>query len=562
MNCLLLVPLALALASPARAETMVAPAATFAVRFSRTVRSEPVTGRVFVAITRDGASEPRLQVGDITGAPFFGVDVSVLRPGDPVRITRATKGFPLPTLDALPPGDYWVQALLAVYTEFRRADGHVLWLHDDQWEGQAFNKAPGTLVSEPTRVHLDVGAGFDVRLDLTRVLPPVVVPPDDEFVKHEKIQSQLLTSFWGRPIYLGAVVLLPRGYEEHPDVLYPTVWCQDHFKLKAPFDFSREIEPESEEARRKRIERTEALGTGSELAQAWLGDSFPRMIAVNILHPTPYYDDSYAVNSANTGPYWDAIHTELMPYLERKYRMIPRSYARVTTGGSTGGWVALALQIYHPDVFGGVWSFYPDPVDFHRYEIVDLYADANAYTIARSDWVQQERPSERMPDGQANFTIRQETRLNSVQGSRLRGGGDYANWQAVWGPVAADGYPKPVWDEETGVIDHEVAEYWRAHDFDLTDYLMRNWSRIGPSLSGQLHVYNPDMDQFFLNLAVYHLEDFLRSAVPPAGATIVHGRPLKTHGWHPMSSAVLVREMADHVAAHAPADEPPVRWRY
>ncbi len=526
------------------------------------MRGEPATGRVFVAVTRDGDSEPRLQVGTLTGAPFFGVDVSGLRPGDPARITRTTAGFPLSTLDSLPPGDYWVQALLSVYTEFRRADGHTLWLHDDQWEGQQLNLAPGTLVSAPQHVHLDVGAGFKVRLDLTRILPPVVVPPDDEYVKREKIQSRLLTQFWGRPMFLGAVVLLPRGYAEHPEVRYPSIWWQTHFTQRAPFSFTRVPEQESDEQRRVRIARTDARETGWEFAEAWMSDSFPRMIAVNMLHPTPYYDDSYAVNSANTGPYWDAIGTELMPYLEAKYRMIPRSYARVTTGGSTGGWEALALQIYHPDVFGGAWSFFPDPVDFHRYEIVDLYADANAFTIARSDWVQQERPSERMPDGQVNFTIRQETKLNRVRGSRLRGGGDYANWQAVWGPTAADGYPKPVWDEETGVIDHEVAEYWRAHDFDLTDYLQRKWSSLGPSLWGQLHIYNPEMDQYFLNLAVYRLEDFFRSAIPAPNATILHGRPLKTHGWQPMSSAALVREMADHVAVHAPAEEPPERWRY
>ena len=551
-----------ALAAAADACEAAPPPAGFELRVDPSVRTETVTGRAFVAVTRDGATEPRLQVGELTGAPFFGVDVSGLRPGDTIRITRETPGYPLSSLDALPPDDYWVQAFLSVYSEFRRADGHTLWLHDDQWEGQQFNRAPGTLVSAPQRVHLDARAGFDLRLDLTQVLPAVAVPPDDEYVKREKIQSRLLTAFWDRPIYLGAVVLLPKGYDERPGVRYPSVWWQTHFTLQAPFGFTRESESESDEARRTRIERTEARETGFEFAQAWMSEGFPRMIAVNMLHPTPYYDDSYALNSANTGPYWDAIQTELIPYLETKYRMIPRSYARVTTGGSTGGWIALALQVYHPGVFGGAWSFYPDPVDFHRYEIVDLYRDANAFSIARSAWVEQERPSERMPDGQVNFTIRQETTLNRVRGSRLRGGHDYANWQAVWGPTAADGYPKPVWDEETGAIDQQVAEYWRSHDFDLTDYLMRNWSRLGPALSGRLHVYNPEMDQFFLNLAVYRLEEFLRSASPAADIPIVHGRPLKTHGWQPMSYADLVRQMADHVAARAPADEPPARWRY
>ncbi len=536
--------------------------AIFEVTFARTAHAGPVTGRVFVALSRNKTPEPRLPVGFLTGSPFFGVDVSSLVPDAPARITGATAGFPFVTLDLVPPGDYWVQAVLSVYTEFKRSDGHTIWAHDDKWEGQQFNNSPGTLVSVPRLVHLDVRAGFRVRLELTRVLPSVVIPADDEYVKHEKFRSKILSAFWGRPIYVGAVVLLPRGYEQHPDVRYPCIWWQDHFKLEPAFGFTRRPAPETEEERRRRIEITEARGTGAELAQAWMSDSFPRMIAINILHPTPYYDDSYAVNSANSGPYWDAIHTELMPYLEAKYRVIPRSYARVTTGGSTGGWEALALQVYHPGIFGGTWSFYPDPVDFHRYEIINLYEDRNAFTIARSKWVQQERPSERMPDGQVNFTVRQETQLNTVRGSRLRGGGDYANWQAVWGPTAADGYPKPVWDEHTGVIDHSVAEYWRAHDFDLTDYLERNWAQVGPSLAGQIHIYNPDMDKFFLNLAVYRLEGFLRNASPASGAAVISGRPLKTHDWHPMSYADLVREMSDHIAAHAPADEPPAAWHY
>jgi hypothetical protein len=536
---------------------------SFEIQFARTVRGEPVTGRMFVAICRAQNPEPRLQVGYLTGSPFFGTDVSALLPGLPAEITNASPGFPFRSLDSLPPGDYWVQAFLSVYSEFHRADGYTIWAHDDQWEGQLFNDSPGTLVSEPKRIHLDVKEGFRVKLELTRVLPPLSPPADNEYVKFEKIQSKLLSAFWGRPMYLGAVVLLPRGYEQHRDVRYPGIWWQDHFKLKPAFDFIREYKAETEEERRKRLAITDKKGTGWGFAQAWISDSFPRMIAINILHPTPYYDDSYAVNSANNGPYWDAIHTELMPYIEAKYRLIPRSYARVTTGGSTGGWEALALQIYHPDVFGGTWSFCPDPVDFRRYEIIDLYEDENAFTIARSKWVNQERPSERMPDGQVNFTVRQETQLNTALGSRLRGGGDYANWQAVWGPIGGDGYPKPVWDEYTGVIDHTVAEYWRAHDFDLTDYLKRNWSRVGPQLAGQVHIYNPDMDQFFLNLAVYNLEDFFHDTRNPASdAVIVSGRPLKTHDWHPMSDADLVRMMADHITAHTPANEPPAKWRY
>jgi hypothetical protein len=154
------------------------------------------------------------------------------------------------------------------------------------------------------------------------------------------------------------------------------------------------------------------------------------MVAIRILHPSPYYDDSYAVNSANNGPYGDAIMQELIPYLEKQFRVIAAPYARVLTGGSTGGWEALALQVYHPDFFGGTWSYYPDPVDFRRYELVNLYADTNAFYVTRNQWITMDRPSERRADGQPVVMLRQENQLNNVRGSRRRGGENFAIWES------------------------------------------------------------------------------------------------------------------------------------
>jgi hypothetical protein len=151
--------------------------AVFEVTFPRTAHEAPLTGRVFVAVARSDKPEPRLQAGSLTGSPFFGVDVSGLRAGAAARVSKEAVGYPFRSLESLPPGDYWVQAFLTVYTEFHRSDGHTLWAHDDQWEGQQFNDSPGTLVSTPQHLHLDPHAGFRVRLDLTRVLPPVAVPP-------------------------------------------------------------------------------------------------------------------------------------------------------------------------------------------------------------------------------------------------------------------------------------------------------------------------------------------------------------------------------------------------
>ena len=516
---------------------------------SSALASTPVTGRMYVFVTRHDDTEPRLQVrheSDCT--PFFGVDVSELRSGAAAVIDGATLGYPVSSLKEIRAGDYYVQGLLSVYSEFRRADGHTLWLHDDQWEGQQFNKSPGNLVSEVRKVHLDPARADTIRLELTRALPPVEVPPDTRWVKHVKIQSKLLTAWWGRPMYLGATVLLPRGYETDTARRYPTVYQQGHFTLNPPFGFSSDSTPETAEQRAARLERS-ARETGFEFYRAWNSASFPGLIAVTFQHPTPYFDDSYAVNSANNGPYGDALLQELIPYLEARFRMIRQPWARALTGGSTGGWEALALQVYHPDFFGGTWVLYPDPVDFRHYEIPDVYSDTNAFIHQVAEWMTAEVPAEQEVTAQPRITIRQESQFEAVLGSRARSGEQFAIWEATYGPVGADGYPAELWDLGTGTIDRSVAEYFRSHDYDLREYLERNWATLGPKLRGQIHVFTGDMDTFYLNLAVYRLEEFLKRARPAANAEFAYGRPKKPHGWQPWTNAELMRIMVRHMSA-------------
>ena len=512
----------------------------------------PVTGRMYVFVSRDSDVEPRLQVrheSDCT--PFFGVDVTALAAGTPGVIDGATLGYPVARLGDIPAGDYYVQGLLNVYSEFRRADGHTLWLHDDRWEGQQFNRSPGNLVSEVRKVHLDPARADTVRLELTRALPPVELPPDTKWVKHIKIQSAMLTAWWGRPMYLGATVLLPRGYETDTARRYPTVYEQGHFNLRPPFGFSTDSSAETPQQREARLARS-AREPGFEFYQAWRSPAFPRLIAVTFQHPTPYFDDSYAVNSANNGPYGDAILRELIPYLEEHFRMIRAPWARLLTGGSTGGWEALALQVYHPDFFGGTWVLYPDPVDFRNYEIPDIYADTNAFVHPVAGWMSYDVPAEQEVTGQPRISVRQESQFEAVLGSRARSGEQFAIWEATYGPVGPGGYPAELWNLATGTIDHAVAEYFKAHDYDLRDYLERNWATLGPRLKGQLHVYVGDMDTFYLNLAVYRLEEFLKRARPAAEAEVAYGRPLKPHGWQPWTNAELMRIMARHIERHHP----------
>jgi len=543
-----------AIAPAARMSAAAVPGSKFEISYPASVDPGPITGRVFVIITRNGLVEPRFQAGSYGGSvPFFGLDVEALGSGRSAVIDRSVLGYPISSLGDLPAGDYYVQAVLNVYTRVHRKDGHTIWIHLDQWEGQGWNRSPGNLVSEVQKIRLDPAAGFDVKLSLTKKLPPIKIPEDTPWVKRVKIQSPMLSEFWGVPVYLGATVLLPKGCAENPDRKYPAVYIQGHFGLGSPFGFNdRPALQESEDERRTRLGRSRRE-SGSEFSRAWMSDDFPRMIAVTFQHPTPYYDDSYAVNSANNGPYGDALTRELIPYLEEKFRVVSRPEGRVLTGGSTGGWEALALQVLHPEFFNGAWVLYPDPVDFRRYQMSDIYKDDNAFELPVGDWAKIVRPLSRDSAGQVTLTMREMCQLEAVLGSKGRSGQQIAAWDAAYGPVGADGYPRLLWDRTTGKIDKDVAAYMRDNGYDLGYYLRQNWSKIGRDLAGKIHVYVGDMDNYYLNLAVYLLEDFLKSTTdPPAEAVFEYGRPMKGHGWQPVSNADLIRMMADRIDKTAP----------
>ena len=116
--------------------------------------------------------------------------------------------------------------------------------------------------------------------------------------------------------------------------------------------------------------------------------------------------------------------------------------------------------------------------------------------------------------------------------------------------MGEDGYPRPLWDKLTGKIDRDVALYMRDHGYDLSYYVRTNWAKAGPSFKGKLHLYCGDMDNYGLNLAVYLFEDFLKTT--DAGATFEYGRPLKGHGWQPMTNGELVRMMAAQIKSNRP----------
>jgi len=513
-----------------------ASALRFEIGFAAAARSEPVTGRVYVAISRDDRRPPIQQAGP-TGVPLFGANVEDLAPGQTAVIDASTFGHPLQSLRDLPPGEYWVQAFVNVYTRFDRADGHTVWLHMDQWEGQNWRRSPGNLYSEPVKMTLDPATSGTVRLVADRVNPPIEPPADTAYVKRFRIKSEILSSWWGQPIYLGATVLLPRGYDEHPDARYPVNYVQGHFSTGAPGRF----------------------GGGGEFDTLWLADATPRFVYVTLQHPSPYYDDSYGVNSQNNGPYGDAIMQELIPEVERRFRIIGEPWARQLSGGSTGGWIAVAHQVLYPDFYGGTWASCPDAVDFRAHQIVNVYEDDNAYWID-AGWMKVERPNQRRPDGNIRSMMKDENWYELVVGDRSRSGGQWDIWEATYGPVGADGYPQRIWDKRTGAVDHEVAAYWKQY-YDLGAILARDWSTLGPKLRGKLHIFMGDMDSYYLNNAAHLMADFLEKTTdPPYGGEVVF-QPLAPHCWGPRP-AELLEKMTAHIEKTAPSGADLTSWRY
>lgn len=527
----------------------------------------PVEGRAFVLISRDSAPEPRL-AADVDGPALYGRDVHGLRGSGSVAIAAGDSGvvgYPL-RLHDIPAGDYWVQGFLGVYTTFRRADGHVLHMHADAGDGQHLWISPGNAYSAPRRVHLDPAAGGTVALTLDHVIPPLQpVPPggvlqqgnpaDRPQVRFVKIRSALLSAFWGRDMYIGANVLLPRGYDSTATTRYPTIYEAGHFPgERAPFGFA----PGA------------TRGRGAGFADWWMGDEAPRVVAVAIRDANPYYDTSYWVDSPNVGPYGQAITHELIPYLEKTFHLIPESWARTVAGGSTGGWEALAVQVFNPDEFGGTWGWCPDPVDFHYHQIVDLYDDGNAYVRPYGSWLDVERPGARRPDGNVVYTVRDENDFERAVGPDDRSGGQWAIWEAAFGPVGANGYPARVWDPVTGQVHHDVATWWHDHT-DLNAYLGRNWATVGAKLRGKLHVAVGEDDTYYLDDAVHLLEDSLKTRTsPPAEASFEYGAG-KPHCWtgaspaHPgqaLSSAEAVQIMADYMARNAPPGTDVRAWHH
>ncbi len=491
----------------------------FSISFTKELADQAQDGRLLLMLANNDKSEPRMQINDgLTTQLIFGIDVDGMQPGQEIVIDETAFGFPIRSLSNIPKGDYYVQALINRYEPFKLKTGHTVKLPPDQGEGQHWNTKPGNFYSKPQKISIDPSSNENFKVVMNQTIESIKGPADTKYIKHIKIQSQKLTEFYGKPMFLGAHVLLPEGFDEHPNAHYPIMIYHGHF----PEDFGG-FSTEAPDPKMDTSDYSDRFGIygynkfqkqeAYNFYKQWVSKNFPRFLVIEIQHANPYYDDSYAVNSANLGPYGDAIMYELLPEIEKKFRGIGQGWARFTYGGSTGGWEALAVQMFYPDEFNGCFAACPDPVDFRSYSLVDIYKDKNAFWY-ESDFKKLPRPAHRNYLGQIQNTMEETNHYELALGTHSRSGQQWDIWEAVYSPQGDDGYPKRIFNKETGEIDREVANYWKEH-YDLRYILERDWKTLGPKLEGKIHIYCGDMDNYYLNDAVYRMENFLKKTNSP-----------------------------------------------
>ncbi len=547
------------------------------VSFPASVQAAPQDGRVILLLSRDLTREPKSHVApnEPLDSPYlFGQNVEGLAPGRVVAIGDQAFGWPARRLSDLPAGDYLVQAVLNHYETFHLADGRVLKLPPDQGEGQHWQDKPGNLYSKPVKVHIDAARGADIALSLDQVIAPIARKTDTEFVRHIRIRSELLSKFWGRDVFIGAHVLVPRDFDKHPEARFPLMVFHGHY----PDDISgfrttppeKDLKPDYSTrfhlAGYNRIQQEEAYA----FYQRWISKDFPRFLVIEIEHANPYFDDSYAVNSANLGPYGDAINYELIPAIEKTFRGLGQGWARFTYGGSTGGWEALATQVFYPDLYNGAFAACPDPIDFRAYTVVNLYDDKNVYAL-HGEASSVERPGFRNYLGEIFATQRDMNYIELAQGDHSRSGGQYDIWQAVFGPPGPDGYPRPIFDKLTGDIDPVTAAYWREH-YDLSHIIERDWATLAPKLQGKIHIYVGVGDNYFLTDAVYYTEDRLKALSPPYQGEVAYGAraehcwngdPTQPNAWSRLHyNSQYLPKILERIQAAAPKGADLTSWRY
>jgi len=451
-----------------------------------------------------------------------------------------------------------VQAFLTRYDTVTRSDGSTVSLRFPCGDGAPNVNGFGSLQTPVTDVVISGGAQ-ELELTFNNITAVDGLTgkeiggcnqgnyADTERLKYVKIRSKKLSKFWNRDIFLGANIVLPAGYDNK--TRFPVIYHQNHWAGS---------------------DGAYGYGTNETFTAAWDAGEIPatnitaarpapKFIMVSFRHETPYYDDSYAVNTANLGPYGDAINDELIPYIEDKFKTIRAPYARVQDGGSTGGWESIANVIYRPDLFGVCFSSYPDSLDFNRHQDIELYTASNAYQRADGSSVASIRTYINGTEV-IEATVAQENHWELTFGTASRSFNQWDIWNAVFGIQGYNNYPLEPWDKVTGEIYPEAVEYWKP--FDLSNYVVTNFNssrNLGAALAGRIFVYVGTWDNYFLNEGVMEFQKRTDAAGGPGWANITI-LPEKPHGgnYNALGTWEYLELVEKWVLDHSPTGSTPL----
>ena len=186
-------------------------------------------------------------------------------------------------------------------------------------------------------------------------------------------------------------------------------------------------------------------------------------------------------------------------------------------GGSTGGWEAMAAQVFYPDDFNGAYVACPDPIDFRAFTTVDIYKDKNAYWLDDTVQAHAAARASQLPRATSTRWSWEMNRLELVLGTQTPLGPAVGHLGSGllsrWAPTATRSASGT---RARASSTARSPSYWREH-YDLSHILKRDWDKgLGKKLEGKLHIYVGDMDNYYLNNAVYLVEEFLKSHEEPA----------------------------------------------
>ncbi|KAI0100500.1 Alpha/Beta hydrolase protein [Nemania sp. FL0031] len=532
-----------------------------------------VDGRVVLMFAPNG-TDPLDDI-DVTSTPnkMFGMnvfdfgarDTVTLSGGSPDGTATGVTGFPLVSMDEVPAGAYRVQAFLNPYDKAKRSDGSEVYLKFPCGDGAPNVDGVGSLLT--SAIDLEVHGGpqtIKLAFDSVEPVPAFTGKEiggcsqgnyaDTAQLKYVKIRSKKLSEFWGRDMYVGANILLPAGYNAaDKKTRYPVLYNQNHWTGGAgPYGYG------SNKAFTAAWDNGVIPGTNGTADRP-----APKLIIIAFRHEAPYYDDSYGVNTANMGPYGDAINDELIPYIDEKFNTIAQPYARIQDGGSTGGWISIASVILRPDLFGACFSSYPDSLDFHSHQDIPLYTNKNAYEKADGEAINSIRTFQN--DTEIILaTVSQENHWEHVFGTSSRSFLQWDVWNSVFGVQGLNGYPLEPWDKVTGEIYPEAVEYWK--ELDLTNYVASNWANaknLGEVLRGRIYLYVGTHDNYYLNEGVANFQKRVTALGGPnwANVTITPGQ---NHGgnYQRRETWNYLELVTSWIEEHSPTGKTPLPKRF